>query len=443
MSNINELKKKFTEENLANSGTMAWRAFLNEQGYYSGSIVDDTKAYLIAKDYWVGNMNESLYNLYLYGVDVFQYNFDGIDDYIQLPTIELLAGDTVEFDFISYVGGETDNQRFLVRDGGLSSLLYATGAPNGIFDLQGGHIGLLDGAINLVGAAYPQDGELHSVKITIVATETIEFLAGSPTLTVLDDTIKNLRITRATPTDLHPDLFYPIDDGWGNNPVIRQTVPHGHKTNGSESFDSDGQVWLDYATEAAPQYVGVTGYETLAERAVLSGLSELTESIASCGEGVVRNGDLRFGDDGSWEIYNEGAQLTIDADGATVSFDGVHDCGLQQTLSEPVVAGQVYTVTFDIETLIAFNYYNNFAALLGTVLFIVDDPLNDGTHSFTVLAESTSTEFLVRSALSTNTYGAFRLSNISIRKATSQQVVTTTVNDGEAVNFNESNWEAV
>lgn len=64
MSNINGLKKTYLEDVGISEGTIAWREYLDGQGYSGNSIVQDTKAFLVAQGHWTGNMSESLYSLY-------------------------------------------------------------------------------------------------------------------------------------------------------------------------------------------------------------------------------------------------------------------------------------------------------------------------------------------------------------------------------------------
>ena len=65
MSNINEEKKAFLETNNIRVGTIAWRTYLDSQGFAGNSIVEDTKALLMDGGYWTGNMPESLRGFYV------------------------------------------------------------------------------------------------------------------------------------------------------------------------------------------------------------------------------------------------------------------------------------------------------------------------------------------------------------------------------------------
>ncbi|MBY7931767.1 hypothetical protein KW447_12280 [Vibrio fluvialis] len=64
--------------------------------------------------------------------------------------------------------------------------------------------------------------------------------------------------------------------------------------NGTVTYDSATGVVTDF-TKDAGHYAGKVGYETVAERAAISGLSTLNEAVASAFEGEVKNGDFRLG----------------------------------------------------------------------------------------------------------------------------------------------------
>lgn len=54
----------FLEDNSIEVGTIAWRAWLDSEGFSGGSIVDDTRALLEDQGHWDGSMSGSLYALY-------------------------------------------------------------------------------------------------------------------------------------------------------------------------------------------------------------------------------------------------------------------------------------------------------------------------------------------------------------------------------------------
>ena len=76
MSNINGSKKEFLAASGLELGTIAWREYLDGLGFTGNSIAEDTKAMLIDGGYWVGNINQSLYGLYLSGGAVSRYFID-------------------------------------------------------------------------------------------------------------------------------------------------------------------------------------------------------------------------------------------------------------------------------------------------------------------------------------------------------------------------------
>lgn len=361
-----------------------------------------------------------------------QYNFDGIDDYVQLPVIPLFVGDVVELD-IRIPNPVTQDGMVILADTTIAfrNLLYTQ--SQGVITAGNNNI-FLDGVKLTENTQYPTDNKKHTIKVELEQSFNLNAvgvqLRGTSLGRFFRGGLLNLRITRANPTDQYPDLFYPMDDGPGTT-VMRQTIPHNHKTDGTESFDTDGAVWLDYETEAAPQYVGVDGYETLAERAVLSGLSEHDEAVASCREGLVKNGDFRFEDSSFFEGVNGGILDSIENNTLTWiqpqagAFRGVRiDNDIFNVIVEQ---NKDYVVTFDQNENVVISIYDKSYGLIAV--------LNDGD----VFNTGANNEIIFY--IGATDAGQFTISNVSLRKATEQQVLTPYVNQGEYVNFNEENWE--
>lgn len=379
-----------------------------------------------------------------------QYVFDGIDDYVQLPVIPLFVGDMVELDIDYLSGAET---RKLIDDPTTptTSRAYINISSANLITYNNTIIDI----VNLPSGSSLVEGSPYSFKINVLADANLGMVGRHGT--VLSDfanfPIKNLRITRANPTDQYPDLFWPMDDG-PDTTVMSQTIPHNHKTDGTESFDSDGAVWLDYETEAAPQYAGVAGYETLAERAVLSGLSEHAEAVASCREGLVRNGDFRFGDNGGWAAYQDGV-LTANNGVCTITAGSANYANATQEVPNTANGG-LYKVTFDFKIPASGIEYGSFMVRVydgnvnGTILY--QSPVLVGpsgmafgtdwvTHTFYVTASTSNLWLYPRANVQPGDSAQYR--NFSIHKTTNQQVLSPYVNHGEYVNFNEENWENV
>ena len=161
------------------------------------------------------------------------YTFDGIDDYITIPSANLVAGDTVSLKFVApsvWMGGFT---YILTNSGGFSSSLRVNSSGN--FNI-GGYTGTIDGAAIVSGVTVaPTDALEHLLVLTKTTDEDLTLIGARFDFTDLANfPIYNLRITSPT-TEVN--RFYPIDDGWANNPVIRDTIngQNGTLINGQES----------------------------------------------------------------------------------------------------------------------------------------------------------------------------------------------------------------
>lgn len=376
---------------------------------------------------------------------VYQYNFDGIDDYFFTPKVNVFINDVVGAYFTAPT--DTSSTMTIVSLINSNSLYCDLEATTGVINFAGA-TAELDGVPLTSGVSlYPTDGQLHHLELTSTGDFDDGLLVATSNLisNFLGGVAKDIGITRSNPTDQYPDLFWPIDDGPGAT-IIRQTVPHTHKIDGTESFDSDGATWIDYETEAAPQYVGVTGYETLAERAALSGLSEHNEAIASCREGILRNGDFRFGDNGD---FSKSGDVTVDVSGLVLSIGGV----IVTTLSDTDITAALEGSNLDYEIVCTYEYLqtNNQSATLSTV------GINTGVNPSVVLKGNAneiktetlpftsgtlpdSTSIRVR-AFAINE--SIKIYSMQIRKVTSQQVLSPYVNNGTPANFNDERWERV
>ncbi|CAH0528426.1 hypothetical protein CTH30272_02110 [Allocatenococcus thiocycli] len=367
------------------------------------------------------------------GNKFWQYNRDGIDDYSRfLAPIPAFENDLIEFD-IEFTGIAPNTYILDGRVSGLNSEGVLQFNASSALSFSGFTALKVDGVPYTTGMFTPATGVTHHIEVTAADLTYLWFIGVRYSVSgFISAVIKNLGITRAVRDNLdqYPDLFFPMDDGWANNPMMRQTIPHHHKTDGTESYDMDGAVWLDYETEAAPQYVRVTGYETLAERAVLSGLSENEEAKASCREGLVKNGDFRFGDNGSWSTA-VGSGWTFSTEGAT-SVNSTVNCTQLLVLDD----SQEYILDFEIKD----TTLGSLRVEVGSGNFI-GSGLVDGNYSvkFTSIAGADPIYFYATSGAPFSGV----VTNISVRKVTDQQVLTPYVNHGEYVNFNEEGWEYV
>ena len=130
-----------------------------------------------------------------------------------------------------------------------------------------------------------------------------------------------------------------LNSNKGRNRLLLPSAPDGTVT-----CDSATGVVTDFKKDAG-HYAGVAGYETAAERALLSGMSASNEAVCSAYEGHLRNGDFRFGDNGL--IINETYATYNIADG-TLQISNT-----QLTGGYVKVSGVVYSaVTYEAEFVI-------------------------------------------------------------------------------------------
>lgn len=91
---------------------------------------------------------------------------------------------------------------------------------------------------------------------------------------------------------------------------------------------------LNYETEIDPKYGDIA--------------QDLNEAVARCFEGEVKNGDFRFGDDGSWALSGSGAgTATIDNTGFQFNGDNTSaSCYMVAEYQFSVSAGNIYQIEF-------------------------------------------------------------------------------------------------
>ncbi|WMN59270.1 phage tail protein [Pseudoalteromonas xiamenensis] len=100
--------------------------------------------------------------------------FNGVDDYIRIPTIDVMIGDVVNFKFKAPAGGVTSEQ--LLLDGGISStatrVLFGV-KQDGNYAFSGAAV-LVDGTSVSTSTKYPTDGLWHTVSYTANLNKTLE-----------------------------------------------------------------------------------------------------------------------------------------------------------------------------------------------------------------------------------------------------------------------------
>lgn len=144
------------------------------------------------------------------------YHFDGVDDYITIPTLALVMGDTIEYSFKAPPIEPPFFEKILVSS--IDSIILETAFGN--YRTSGNTV-LLDGSpvVNDV-TPVPLDSQVHTIKCTLGSSKDLTFVcadsAGSNTITY---PIFDLKITAAA-----GNRFYAINDGFAANPTIADSV---------------------------------------------------------------------------------------------------------------------------------------------------------------------------------------------------------------------------
>ncbi|MCA2497777.1 hypothetical protein R7P75_04495 [Vibrio sp. 2175-1] len=128
---------------------------------------------------------------------------------------------------------------------------------------------------------------------------------------------------------------------------------------GYRTYNSNGGESINYLTDAAPQYVGVAGYETLAERAILSGLSEEQEAICSANDSALRNSDFRFGNDEFWTLATSGTGTAVISDGVVnLTGSNLTNRGSIQAEIVNLTAGKTYKISWIVDVISGSYYFD-------------------------------------------------------------------------------------
>ncbi len=161
-----------------------------------------------------------------------------------------------------------------------------------------------------------------------------------------------------------------------NVTMLLPPAPDGTVTN-----DSITGVTTDYTKEAG-HYAGVTGYETAAERALLSGLSQRNESVCSAFEGILRNGDFRFGE--AFWTFSSGATVTVNDGYVNYVTDGNNFRTSNRAIDAPAISD-----VFDVEFEITVNAVADDSESLFVGLAVGPTSSSGGAFVLTNLAELT------------------------------------------------------
>lgn len=140
--------------------------------------------------------------------------FNGISSYAN-PLIPLSGGDTICFTMVNLSAFANQQMTIIGRDSNLQ-LIWVDGS-SGNLTLSGiTSSATIDGNPITSGATpFPQDGLPHDICITVSFATTINSIAGNPLFANVS--IYDLFVNDGAVYN------FPMDDGWANNPVMRNT----------------------------------------------------------------------------------------------------------------------------------------------------------------------------------------------------------------------------
>jgi len=176
------------------------------------------------------------------------YNLGGNTDLgrIDIPNLPFSTGDKITFKFLAKTVVTTEVTRLLGSSSGSSQLHHTD-----IYTVTRGTM-KLDGVDVPTGTTVPTDGLIHEIEFTSnVDGDSIRYIGGNPThggsadypiYDILADTANDWR-------------YYPIADGWDNNPTLVETLIGANATlvNGLESN------WDDFVVRHNDEIVTYNG----------------------------------------------------------------------------------------------------------------------------------------------------------------------------------------
>ena len=148
-----------------------------------------------------------------------RYKFDGIDDYIQLPTINLSIGDTVTFKFTALLS-RTPSSFMYIMDGINSSNRFgiAFGNSSNVWYSNGSYSFTVDGVSKSPGDAIPLDGLEHVVVCTMSQALVLATVGSRFTHDyVFESFVWDIQVNDGAVYN------YQVNDGWSVNPAISNT----------------------------------------------------------------------------------------------------------------------------------------------------------------------------------------------------------------------------
>lgn len=226
------------------------------------------------------------------GTRRYKYLFDGVDDFIQIPDVNLVSGDTVEFKYIAPTV-TSGNTRHMADDNGNIDRMHFKMTAADVFTFRDGSMtATIDGnAITDGVTASPLDGLEHTIILTATSTMIIgRFGARYDGNFPADFPIYDIVITAAN----HEDRAYTVDDNSStivdNLSTGTDILTNGDFTSGSTGWTLSGspvfannQVTLETtgAFEAIDQVMPIAVGNTITIRI----------DIESLDEGSIRVGD--------------------------------------------------------------------------------------------------------------------------------------------------------
>mgnify|MGYP000037542773 CR=1 FL=1 len=166
-------------------------------------------------------------------------DLNGLSQYMTIPKVDLVAGDVVRLKFIAPTSWSTVTNTYLLTGVGSTdhrlNVYSDAGVPK--FAIGGYASATTDG--NPLPVVAPTDGLEHTVTLTktnagdlsvIGARFTFDQLANSP--------IYDLKINDGSVYN------YPIDDGFANNPVIRNAADPSGLTDGT-AVNFTEATWIE------------------------------------------------------------------------------------------------------------------------------------------------------------------------------------------------------
>lgn len=175
---------------------------------------------------------------------------------------------------------------------------------------------------------------------------------------------------------------------------------------GTRVYDSATGESIDYRYDVDPKYGDVAGTHN--------------EAVARAWEGLAKNGDFRFGDDGSWQISGG---VTIDNTGAQFTASGT-DSRLR--LNDIGIMGKDIVIEFDCDVAETIAIYIYGESNKDEVIYVQAAPGRNKVVS--LVAERNESNNSSDDVMFRSGSGAFsgKISNVSIRPLT-QEVVTNPV----------------